>query len=108
MNGNRIDVIKMACEEYSQEVLGFSDVIANDAFLALEVIHLPEVDDLLLRPEGIFFFLNHFSMMIIIHPIKEIFAEIRKALKFVKLKPVNSSIDETLEVGKLKDLPPNL
>ncbi|GKB31949.1 reverse transcriptase domain-containing protein [Tanacetum coccineum] len=26
---NRIDVIDMACEEYSQEVLGFSDVIAS-------------------------------------------------------------------------------
>ncbi|GKE82104.1 reverse transcriptase domain-containing protein, partial [Tanacetum coccineum] len=25
----RIDVIEMACEEYSQEVLGFSDVIAS-------------------------------------------------------------------------------
>ncbi|GKA03682.1 reverse transcriptase domain-containing protein, partial [Tanacetum coccineum] len=30
MTANRIDVIKMACEEYSQEVLGFSDVIASD------------------------------------------------------------------------------
>nr|GEV64196.1 DNA-directed DNA polymerase [Tanacetum cinerariifolium] len=29
MNANRIDVIDMACEEYSQEVLGFSDVIAS-------------------------------------------------------------------------------
>nr|GEX29544.1 reverse transcriptase domain-containing protein [Tanacetum cinerariifolium] len=28
-DGNRIDVIDMACEEYSQEVLGFSDVIAS-------------------------------------------------------------------------------
>ncbi|GJR65067.1 reverse transcriptase domain-containing protein, partial [Tanacetum coccineum] len=28
MTENRIDVIDMACEEYSQEVLGFSDVIA--------------------------------------------------------------------------------
>nr|GEX59175.1 reverse transcriptase domain-containing protein [Tanacetum cinerariifolium] len=28
MTTNRIDVIDMACEEYSQEVLGFSDVIA--------------------------------------------------------------------------------
>ncbi|GJR47949.1 reverse transcriptase domain-containing protein [Tanacetum coccineum] len=28
MMANRIDVIKMACEEYSQEVLGFFDVIA--------------------------------------------------------------------------------
>ncbi|GKE93604.1 reverse transcriptase domain-containing protein [Tanacetum coccineum] len=26
---NRIDVIEMACEEYSQEVLGFSNVIAS-------------------------------------------------------------------------------
>ncbi|GJV91608.1 reverse transcriptase domain-containing protein [Tanacetum coccineum] len=29
MTANRIDFIEMACEEYSQEVLGFSDVIAN-------------------------------------------------------------------------------
>nr|GFC31389.1 reverse transcriptase domain-containing protein [Tanacetum cinerariifolium] len=37
MTANRIDVIDMACEEYSQEVLVFSDVIAKvDAFLALE------------------------------------------------------------------------
>nr|GEY59029.1 reverse transcriptase domain-containing protein [Tanacetum cinerariifolium] len=37
MTANRIDVIDMDCEEYSQEVLGFFDVIAKvDAFLALE------------------------------------------------------------------------
>ncbi|GJY37707.1 reverse transcriptase domain-containing protein [Tanacetum coccineum] len=29
MTANRIDVIEMACEEYYQEVLGFSDVIAS-------------------------------------------------------------------------------
>ncbi|GJY10963.1 reverse transcriptase domain-containing protein [Tanacetum coccineum] len=29
MTANRIDVIEMACEEYSQEVLGFSDVITS-------------------------------------------------------------------------------
>nr|GEU86726.1 reverse transcriptase domain-containing protein [Tanacetum cinerariifolium] len=29
MTANRIDVIDMACEEYSQEVLGFPDVIAS-------------------------------------------------------------------------------
>ncbi|GKC96084.1 reverse transcriptase domain-containing protein [Tanacetum coccineum] len=29
MTANRIDVIEMACEEYSQEILGFSDVIAS-------------------------------------------------------------------------------
>nr|GEW69428.1 reverse transcriptase domain-containing protein [Tanacetum cinerariifolium] len=30
MTANRIDVIGLACEEYSQEVLGFSDVIESD------------------------------------------------------------------------------
>ncbi|GKB67030.1 reverse transcriptase domain-containing protein [Tanacetum coccineum] len=29
ITANRIDVIEMACEEYSQEVIGFSDVIAS-------------------------------------------------------------------------------
>ncbi|GKE69392.1 hypothetical protein Tco_1527464, partial [Tanacetum coccineum] len=29
VSANRIDVIKMACEEYSQEVLGFSNVISS-------------------------------------------------------------------------------
>ncbi|GJV01438.1 reverse transcriptase domain-containing protein [Tanacetum coccineum] len=29
MTANRINVVEMACEEYSQEVLGFSDVIAS-------------------------------------------------------------------------------
>nr|GEY79158.1 reverse transcriptase domain-containing protein [Tanacetum cinerariifolium] len=29
MTANRIDIIDMACEEYSQEVLGFSDVITS-------------------------------------------------------------------------------
>ncbi|GKE64684.1 hypothetical protein Tco_1518845 [Tanacetum coccineum] len=29
ITANRIDVIEIACEEYSQEVLGFSDVIAS-------------------------------------------------------------------------------
>ncbi|GJZ91909.1 hypothetical protein Tco_0663974, partial [Tanacetum coccineum] len=29
MTANRIDVVELACEEYSQEVLGFSDMIAS-------------------------------------------------------------------------------
>ncbi|GJV67938.1 reverse transcriptase domain-containing protein [Tanacetum coccineum] len=29
MTANRIDVVELACEEYSQEILGFSDVIAS-------------------------------------------------------------------------------
>ncbi|GKF97638.1 hypothetical protein Tco_0293459, partial [Tanacetum coccineum] len=56
MTANRIDVIEMACEEYSQEVLGFSDVIASeevDVFLTLEDDPTsPEVDDYYYDPEG--------------------------------------------------------
>nr|GEV50903.1 retrovirus-related Pol polyprotein from transposon 17.6 [Tanacetum cinerariifolium] len=44
MTANRIDVIDMACEEYSQEVLGFSN--EANSFLALEDDPTsPEVDD---------------------------------------------------------------
>ncbi|GJV69925.1 reverse transcriptase domain-containing protein [Tanacetum coccineum] len=65
MTVNRIDVIEMARKEYSQEVLGFSDVIASgnptpdflleevDAFLALEDDPTsPKVDDSYYDPEG--------------------------------------------------------
>nr|GFA13325.1 reverse transcriptase domain-containing protein [Tanacetum cinerariifolium] len=37
MTANQIDVIDMACEQYSQEVLGFSDVIAKIAKLTYAV-----------------------------------------------------------------------
>ncbi|GKB98645.1 reverse transcriptase domain-containing protein, partial [Tanacetum coccineum] len=124
MTANRIDVIEMACEEYSQEVLSFSDVIASgnptpyydpivstssptltpfrdsdflleevDVFLALEDDPTsPEVDDSYYDPEGIFFFLKHFSMMIHHYPLplKEIIClKFKKNLKFVKLKLIN-------------------
>nr|GEU30956.1 reverse transcriptase domain-containing protein [Tanacetum cinerariifolium] len=50
MNANRIDVIDMASEEYSQKVLSFSDEV--DAFLALEDDEtLPEVDQSYFYPE---------------------------------------------------------
>ncbi|GJW21810.1 hypothetical protein Tco_0032432 [Tanacetum coccineum] len=68
MMANRIDVIKMACEEYSQEVLSFSDMIRDDflleevdAFLALEDDPTsPEVDDSYYDPEGDILLLESF------------------------------------------------
>ncbi|GJV99929.1 reverse transcriptase domain-containing protein [Tanacetum coccineum] len=52
MTANRIDVIDMACEEYSQEVLGFSNKIA-DSFLAIEDDSTsPEVDPTYYDPDG--------------------------------------------------------
>ncbi|GJR70796.1 hypothetical protein Tco_0016861 [Tanacetum coccineum] len=50
MTANRIDVVELACEEYSQEVLGFSDA---DTFLALaDNLTSPEVDESYYDPEG--------------------------------------------------------
>ncbi|GJV99553.1 hypothetical protein Tco_1554805 [Tanacetum coccineum] len=59
MTANQIDVIEMACEEYSQEVLSFSDEV--DAFLALEDDPTsPEVNDSYYDPEGDILLLESF------------------------------------------------
>nr|GEX84202.1 reverse transcriptase domain-containing protein [Tanacetum cinerariifolium] len=108
MTTKRIDVIDMACEEYSQEVLGFSDVITsgnptpyydpivsttsltltpfgNSDFLLEEVDAFLAIDDDPTSPKP----------------------EVRKELKICKAKSDKSSIDEPSEV-ELKDLPPHL
>ncbi|GJX84768.1 reverse transcriptase domain-containing protein [Tanacetum coccineum] len=63
MTANRIDVIEMACEEYSQEVLRIVIFILEDvdAFLALEDDPTsPEVDDSYYDPEGDILLLESF------------------------------------------------
>ncbi|GJX23299.1 hypothetical protein Tco_0227744 [Tanacetum coccineum] len=58
MMANRIDVIDMACEEYSQEVLGFLKLTFSvfeeaDSFLAIEDDPTsPEVDPTYYDPDG--------------------------------------------------------
>nr|GEY19498.1 reverse transcriptase domain-containing protein [Tanacetum cinerariifolium] len=80
MMAKRIDVIDMACEQYSNSDFLFEEV---DAFLALEDDPTsPEVDQ------------NYLS-------------EVRKELKICEAKSDKSSIDEPLEV-ELKKLPPHL
>ncbi|GKA00127.1 reverse transcriptase domain-containing protein [Tanacetum coccineum] len=59
MTANRIDVIEMACEEYSQEVLGFSDVIAQK-WVAAEIcpgalLHNTTTQDTKERPLNVSF-----------------------------------------------------
>ncbi|GJS55400.1 reverse transcriptase domain-containing protein [Tanacetum coccineum] len=110
MTANRIDVIEMACEEYSQEVLGFSDVIASgnptpyyDPIVSTSSPTLTPFGDrdiLLLES-----FLNDDPSP----PPNQgnYFPEIRKELKVCVAKTDKSSIDEPPEV-KLKDLPPHL
>ncbi|GJZ39195.1 reverse transcriptase domain-containing protein [Tanacetum coccineum] len=108
---NRIDVIDMACEEYSQEVLGFSDVIADKSrrFLALEDDPTsPEVDHSYYDSEGDILLLEAFlnDDPSLPPPTQGMYLpEIRKELKIYEAKNDKSSIvDETpeIEVDKCK------
>ncbi|GKD03662.1 reverse transcriptase domain-containing protein, partial [Tanacetum coccineum] len=97
MTANRIDVIDMACEEYSQEVLGFSNVIASGN-------PTPYYD-----PEGDILLLESFLNDDLSSPPNQgnYLPEIRKELKVCMAKTDKSSIDEPPKV-ELKDLPPHL
>nr|GEU94055.1 reverse transcriptase domain-containing protein [Tanacetum cinerariifolium] len=118
MTANRIDVIDMACEEYSQEVLGFSDVIARgnptpyyDPIVSTTSPTLTpfENSDFLLEKGDILLleaFLNDDPSL---PPPNQgnYLPQVRKELKICKAKTDKSSIDEPPEV-ELKDLPPHL
>nr|GEW88725.1 reverse transcriptase domain-containing protein [Tanacetum cinerariifolium] len=112
ITANRIDVLDMACEEYSQEVLGFSDMIAKvDAFLALEDdATSPEVDQSYFDPEGDILLLEAFlNDDPSLPPLNQenYLPQDRKELKICEAKTDKSSIDDPPEV-ELKDLPPHL
>nr|GFB47870.1 reverse transcriptase domain-containing protein [Tanacetum cinerariifolium] len=112
MTANLIDVIDMACEEYSQEVLGLFDVIAKvDAFLALEDDPTSlEVDQSYVDIEGDILLLEAFlNDDPSLPPPNQgnYLPEVRKELKICEAKTDKSSIDEPLEVV-LKDLHPHL
>nr|GEZ11966.1 reverse transcriptase domain-containing protein [Tanacetum cinerariifolium] len=91
---NRIDVIDMACEEYSQEVLNFFDVIVSgnptpyyDPIVSTSSLTLTPFGD------------NDFLL--------EELPQVQKELKICEAKNDKSSIDKPPEV-ELKDLPPHL
>ncbi|GJZ65268.1 hypothetical protein Tco_0621964 [Tanacetum coccineum] len=122
MTANRIDVVELACEEYSQEVLGFSDVIASgnptpgyDPIVSNSSPTLTPFGDsdfLLLEEADAFLAL---AVNIQLHrndpspPPNQgnYLPEIKKELKICEAKTAKSSIDEPPEV-ELKDLPPHL
>nr|GEY81102.1 reverse transcriptase domain-containing protein [Tanacetum cinerariifolium] len=109
MTANRIDVIDMACEEYSQEVLGFSDEV--DAFLALKDDPTsPGVDHSYYNTEGDILLLEAFlnDDPSLPPPTQGMYLpKVQKELKICEAKNDKSSIDEPPEV-ELKDLPPHL
>nr|GEW16861.1 reverse transcriptase domain-containing protein [Tanacetum cinerariifolium] len=112
MTANRIDVIYIACEEYSQVVFGFFDVIAKvDAFLALEDDPTsPEVDQSYVDTKGDILLLEAFlNDDPSLPPPNQgnYLPQVRKELKICEAKSDKSSIDEPPKV-ELKDLPPHL
>nr|GFA50727.1 reverse transcriptase domain-containing protein [Tanacetum cinerariifolium] len=134
MTAKRINVIDMACEEYSQEVLGFFDTISsvnptpyydsivsvtsptltpfkNSDFLLEEVeptsseFHQPYLD-----PEGDILLLESFlnDDPSLPPPIQRNYLpEVHKELKICEAKSNKSSVDEP-PVVELKALPPHL
>nr|GEX75829.1 reverse transcriptase domain-containing protein [Tanacetum cinerariifolium] len=108
MTAKRIDVIDMACEEYSNSDFLLEEV---DAFLAIEDDPTsPEVDQSYLDPEGDILLLEAFLNDDPSSPPPNqgnYLPEVRKELKIYEAKFEKYSIDEPLEV-EIKDLPPHI
>nr|GEU33661.1 reverse transcriptase domain-containing protein [Tanacetum cinerariifolium] len=111
MTANQIDVIDMACEEYSQKVLGFSDVIASgnstpyyDPIVSTSSPTLNSIRGKRLPSQRTF--LNNDPSLPLLNQ-RNYLPEVRKEHKIYKAKSDKSSIDEPPEV-ELKDLPLHL
>nr|GEY18110.1 reverse transcriptase domain-containing protein [Tanacetum cinerariifolium] len=111
MMANKIDIIDLACEEYSQEVLGFYDVTAsgnptpyNDSIVSTTSPTLTPFGDrdillleTILNSKPLPPLPNHEQYM----------PSFKRELKVCEAEIVKSSVDEPPEV-ELKDLPPYL
>nr|GEV53328.1 reverse transcriptase domain-containing protein [Tanacetum cinerariifolium] len=108
MMANRIDVIDMACEEYSQEVLGFSDVIASGNPTPYYDPIVSTSSPTLTPFEDSNFLLEEVDALLALKddPTSPE-PQVRKKLKIYEAKNVKSSIDEPPDV-ELKDLHPHL
>nr|GEW12374.1 reverse transcriptase domain-containing protein [Tanacetum cinerariifolium] len=118
MTAKRIDVIDMACEEYFQEVLGFSDTIAcgdptsyYDPIVSTTSSTLTPFgnNDFLLEEGDILLLEAFLNDDLSLPPPNQInyMPEVRKERKICEAKSDKSSVDEPPSV-KLKYLPPHL
>nr|GFA20276.1 reverse transcriptase domain-containing protein [Tanacetum cinerariifolium] len=98
---NKVDLIDATCEEYSQELLGFSDIVSDEVSTPIRChIYDPKGDILILEA-----LLNNDP-----EPPsnqKDYFPSVHKDLKVVEPKNNHSFDDEPPEV-ELKELPPHL
>ncbi|GJR69313.1 reverse transcriptase domain-containing protein [Tanacetum coccineum] len=97
---NRIDVIDVSCEEYAQEVLGFSD-ISKSGNPTPSIPPGKEIDDVNFDPEGDLLLLEKLLNNDPSSPL------LSKELHFNEIKTIKSSIDDPPEL-ELKDLPSHL
>nr|GEU34175.1 reverse transcriptase domain-containing protein [Tanacetum cinerariifolium] len=96
---NKVDLIDATCEEYSQEVLGFSDVPIS-----------PKIDATYYDLEGDILILEALLNSDPLPPLpnqKDYFPKIHKDLKMIEPKENKSSNDKPPKV-ELKELPPHL
>ncbi|GJW22514.1 reverse transcriptase domain-containing protein [Tanacetum coccineum] len=109
MTVNKIDVIDMACDEYSQEVLGFSNVIASgNPTPYFEPIVSTASPNLTPFGDSDFLLFEEADSEPPPPPQnKNNKPGVRKELKLCEDKTVESSVDEPPEV-ELKELPPHL
>ncbi|GJV63936.1 reverse transcriptase domain-containing protein [Tanacetum coccineum] len=117
---NKGDFIDIACEEYSQEILGFSEVLANENSTpsfeptvdttSPTLTSFEGIDDADVNPEEDILLLEAILNSEPLSPLPNHanhFPEVRKELKICEAKTNETSIDEPPKV-ELKDLPPHL
>nr|GEW18975.1 reverse transcriptase domain-containing protein [Tanacetum cinerariifolium] len=118
MTEKRIDVIDMACEEYSQEVLGFSDTISSGNPALYYDLIVSATSSTLTPFENSYFLLEEGDILLLeaflnddpsLPPPNQrnYMPEVCKELKICEAKSNKSSVDEP-PVVELKDLPPHL
>nr|GFA86513.1 reverse transcriptase domain-containing protein [Tanacetum cinerariifolium] len=109
---NKVDLIDATCEEYSQDVLEFTDVVSNeaDAFIAIDDEPISSnIDATYYDPEGDILILEAL-LNNDPEPLsnqKDFFSTLHKDLKVVEPKNQSFEEDEPPEV-ELKELPPHL
>nr|GFA64796.1 reverse transcriptase domain-containing protein [Tanacetum cinerariifolium] len=108
---NKVDLIDATCEEYSQEVLGFADVVSDeaDAFIAIDdELISSNIDATYYDPEGDILILEALLNNYPKPPSnqKDYFLTLHKDLKVVE--PKNQSFEDEPPEVELKELPPHL
>nr|GEV85354.1 retrovirus-related Pol polyprotein from transposon TNT 1-94 [Tanacetum cinerariifolium] len=100
---NKVDLIDATCEEYSQEVLGFSDVVANE-------VSTPYFEPIVSNSSPTLTPFNETLLNSDPEPLpnqKDYFPEAHNDLKVIEPKNNKPSDDEPPEI-ELKKLPPHL